>query len=189
MILSYIWVWKKYLNSVELCSYEKLLLLFYFIFVISPAATVAPSILSVTLPSCFASLGNSTHIGLWVVISMVAFIFSNKHLGFFLVISPVLRFNWAMSFVMVAGSTSDCWCRTTGMPMVIGTLMAKITTWASKREETGTGCWGLHTMSPIAMFCWSIPESVKAAWSPAKAWETYPSSTWIAGIKWMFENT
>lgn len=104
---------------------------------------------------------------LWVCTSMMALQFFGKQRGFFFITSPLLLCSWAINLVIVAGSTNDCWCNTTGNPFITGTVAENITTCASKHVVTGTGYEMLQITSPTATFCCSIPAIVRDTWSPA----------------------
>lgn len=77
------------------------------IFVTSPAAIVTPLVRNVILPNSLHSLYVSNAIGREVVISTNALELLFKHLGRFLIISPLFLFNFAIILLIIAGSTND----------------------------------------------------------------------------------
>lgn len=154
----------------------------HLIFVTSPAAIVVPATLNIIRPSCLTSLYNSKQIGWFVFISMIALEFLGRHLGFFFATSPVLLCNCEINFVMTAGWTRDCTCRTTGSPFVMGIATPKMTTWTWKHVVMGIGFDGGQMTSPTATICWSIPVRVRETWSPANALIVDSSSICIPEI-------
>lgn len=114
--------------------------------------------------------------GRWKVSSTSAQELLPSTRGFFLTTSPVPLCSWALSFEIVAGSTSEWWCRRTGYPIVMGvlTLKTRMRTWIF--EASGTGLKTSDRTDPIETFDASKPESVIETWSPANAELTGSSS-------------